>query len=107
MLQFPGLPWDNVEHYEKRSLLSVVKNVKTPTMVLTGESDYRTPCPIQNSTTRHSGSLASRVCWFAFLTNPHGIAVRPSHHMAKMLHVIGWFDRYRNAKQIAAAASGF
>ena len=23
---FPGLPWDNVEHYEKRSLLSVVKN---------------------------------------------------------------------------------
>src|SRR5207244_4581029 len=32
---FPGLPWDHVEHYEKRSLLSVVKNVKTPTMVLT------------------------------------------------------------------------
>jgi acylaminoacyl-peptidase len=31
---FPGFPWDNVEHYEKRSLLSVVKNVKTPTMVL-------------------------------------------------------------------------
>jgi dipeptidyl aminopeptidase/acylaminoacyl peptidase len=40
---FPGLPWDNVAHYEKRSLLSVVKNVKTPTMVLTGEADYRTP----------------------------------------------------------------
>src|SRR6185369_8553848 len=40
---FPGLPWDNVEHYEKRSLLSVVKNVRTPTMVLTGEEDYRTP----------------------------------------------------------------
>ncbi len=40
---FPGLPWDNAEHYEKRSLLSVVKNVKTPTLVMTGEADYRTP----------------------------------------------------------------
>jgi hypothetical protein len=26
-----------------RVLLSVVKNVKTPTMVMTGEADYRTP----------------------------------------------------------------
>ena len=32
-----------MEHYESRSLLSVVKNVETPTMVLTGEEDYRTP----------------------------------------------------------------
>ena len=40
---FPGHPWDHVEHYAKRSLLSVVKNVKTPTMVITGEEDYRTP----------------------------------------------------------------
>ena len=40
---FPGLPWDNVEHYEERSLLSVVKNVKTPTLIMTGEEDWRTP----------------------------------------------------------------
>jgi len=37
------MPWDNAAHYEKRSLLSVVKNVKTPTLVMTGEEDYRTP----------------------------------------------------------------
>ena len=36
---FPGLPWDNVDHYESRSLLSVVENVTTPTMIMTGEED--------------------------------------------------------------------
>src|SRR6267143_1270306 len=40
---FPGLPWDHNEHYAKRSLLSQVKNVKTPTLLMTGEEDYRTP----------------------------------------------------------------
>ena len=33
---FPGFPWDHVEHYAKRSPLSLVGNVKTPTMVLNG-----------------------------------------------------------------------
>jgi hypothetical protein len=26
---------------------------------------------------------------------PHGIAVRPSHHMSKILHVITWFEKHR------------
>jgi acylaminoacyl-peptidase len=25
---------------------------------------------------------------------PHGIQVRPSHHMSKILHIIGWFDKH-------------
>jgi acylaminoacyl-peptidase len=25
---------------------------------------------------------------------PHGISVRPSHHMAKVMHVVAWFDRH-------------
>src|SRR5690606_18873009 len=39
---FPGLPWENLEHYMKYSPISYVGNVTTPTMLLTGESDYRT-----------------------------------------------------------------
>ncbi|MEE3223454.1 MAG: S9 family peptidase, partial [Pseudomonadota bacterium] len=41
--QFPGMPWDNVEHYWKRSPLSLVGNVTTPTMLITGVEDKRTP----------------------------------------------------------------
>ena len=40
---FPGLPWDHEAHYMKRSPLSLAGHVTTPTMVLTGEEDYRTP----------------------------------------------------------------
>ena len=40
---FPGTPWENAEHYLKRSLLPLVGNVKTPMMLLTGEADCGTP----------------------------------------------------------------
>ena len=37
---FPGMPWDNLEEYMKRSPISYVGNVTSPTMLLTGEDDY-------------------------------------------------------------------
>ena len=42
---FGGYPWEEgqAEKYIKRSPLSLVGNVTTPTMLLTGEQDYRTP----------------------------------------------------------------
>jgi acylaminoacyl-peptidase len=40
---FPGFPWEHTEEYLKRSPLSLVGNVQTPTMLLTGEEDHRTP----------------------------------------------------------------
>ena len=40
---FGKKPWEDMETYMKYSPISLVGNVKTPTMLLTGESDYRTP----------------------------------------------------------------
>ncbi|MEM8997931.1 MAG: S9 family peptidase, partial [Acidobacteriota bacterium] len=40
---FPGLPWETPENYFERSPLSYAGNVETPTMLLTGDADYRTP----------------------------------------------------------------
>ena len=40
---FPGMPWDHAEHYMKRSVISYVSKVKTPTLLMTGEEDWRTP----------------------------------------------------------------
>ena len=40
---FPSMPWEDPDHYWKRSPLSLVGNVSTPTMLLTGEEDHRTP----------------------------------------------------------------
>jgi acylaminoacyl-peptidase len=92
---FPGFPWDHAEHYEKRSLLSVVKNVKTPTMVLTGEADYRTPMSDSEQYYQALKLLGVESVLVRVPDEPHGISVRPSHHISKVLHIISWFDKHK------------
>jgi dipeptidyl aminopeptidase/acylaminoacyl peptidase len=92
---FPGNPWDHVEHYAKRSLLSVVKNVKTPTMVLTGEEDYRTPMAESEQYYTALKLLGVETVLVRVPGEPHGVRRRPSHHVAKILEIAGWFDRYK------------
>jgi acylaminoacyl-peptidase len=99
---FPGFPWDNVEHYEKRSLLSVVKNVKTPTMILTGEADYRTPMSDSEQYYQALKLLGVESILVRVPDEPHGIQVRPSHHISKILHIIGWFDKYNKTAEQSA-----
>jgi acylaminoacyl-peptidase len=92
---FPGLPWDNVEHYEKRSLLSVVKHVKTPTMVLTGEEDYRTPMSESEQYFQALKLLNVESVLVRVPGEPHGIRRRPSHWMSKIEYIGGWFDKHK------------
>lgn len=91
---FPGFPWDHVEHYEKRSLLSVVKNVKTPTMVMVGEEDYRTPVSESEQYYQALKLLKVETVLVKVPGEPHGITRRPSHHVAKILNMISWFDQH-------------
>ena len=98
---FPGLPWDNVEHYEKRSLLSVVKNVKTPTMVLTGEEDYRTPISESEQYYTALKLLKIETVLVRVPGEPHGIQRRPSHHAAKISYIINWFDQHRGRSVVS------
>ena len=91
---FPAMPWEAPEHYFKRSPLSLVGNVETPTMLLTGESDFRTPIP---ESEQYYQALKLRKIDAALVRIPgasHGIAARPSHLLAKVLHILAWFDRY-------------
>lgn len=92
---FPGLPWNHPENYQKRSLLSVVEQVKTPTLVITGEEDWRTP--ISESEQYYSALklLGVEAVLVRVPDEPHGIRARPSHHITKMLHILGWFEKHR------------
>ena len=92
---FPGKPWDNVEHYHKRSPISLVGNVKTPTMLLTGEQDYRTP---MGETEQYYAALKLNEVETAMVRIQgagHGIAAKPSNLMAKVVYILGWFDKYK------------
>jgi acylaminoacyl-peptidase len=91
---FPGFPWDEPEAYLKRSPLSLVGNVSTPTMLLTGENDLRTPMA---ESEQFYQALKLRKVPAALVRVPgasHGIARRPSQLIAKVQHVLAWFERY-------------
>jgi acylaminoacyl-peptidase len=91
---FGELPWENIEHYWSRSPLSLVGNVTTPTMLVTGEVDYRTP---MSETEQYYAALKLEGVPTAMVRVPeasHGIASRPSQLLAKVTHILGWFDRY-------------
>ena len=96
--QFPGFPWDHLEHYESRNLLSVVKNVRTPTLLLTGEKDYRTPLWEAEQYYRALKLLKVETVLVRVPGEPHGAQNRPSHHMDKLLTVLGWFENHKKEK---------
>ncbi len=101
---FPGYPWEHVEHYMARSPISRVGNVTTPTMLLTGEADHRTPIP---ESEQFYQALKLRGVPAALVRIPgasHGITARPSRLIAKVQHVLGWFERYRETPATTAAA---
>ena len=96
---FPGYPWEHQEQYMRRSPLSLVGNVTTPTMLLTGEVDYRTPI---SETEQYYTALKLRQVKTAMVRIPeagHGIAARPSYLMAKVANILKWFADHDKAKE--------
>ena len=92
---FPGVPWEHQQHYMERSPISLVGNVTTPTLLLTGESDYRTPIA---ETEQYYRALKLQKVDAAMVRIPgssHGIAARPSNLMAKVENILAWFNRYK------------
>lgn len=93
--RYPGQPWENVDEYWKYSPISLVGNVKTPTLVMVGTSDLRTP--LSESKQLYS-ALQIREIETALVEIPgasHFIANRPSQLITKVDHILAWFNRYR------------
>jgi dipeptidyl aminopeptidase/acylaminoacyl peptidase len=93
--QFPGMPWEELEHYWQRSPLSLVGNVTTPTLLMTGVEDKRTP---MSETEQFYQALKLRKVDTVLIKVPgasHGIAGKPSRMIGKIENIIGWFDKYR------------
>ncbi|MEN1727630.1 MAG: S9 family peptidase [Pseudomonadota bacterium] len=92
--QFPGLPWDEFEHYWQRSPLSLVGNVTTPALLMTGENDFRTP---MSETEQYYQALKLQRVDTVMIRVPdtsHSIASTPSRMIAKIDNTLAWFARY-------------
>jgi dipeptidyl aminopeptidase/acylaminoacyl peptidase len=89
-------PWEDPQGYWKYSALSLVGNVKTPTLVVVGSDDYRTPV---SEAEQYYTALQLRGVPTALVKVPGashgGIAARPSQAAAKASAIIAWFERFR------------
>ncbi len=104
---FTKLPWEDPMSYWNRSPLSLVGNVKTPTLVVVGGDDYRTPV---SESEQYYAALQIRGVPTALVKVPGashgGLAARPSQSAAKASAIIAWFDRYRKPAGATTPAQG-
>ena len=92
--QFPGPPWEHLEHYWERSPLSLVGNVTTPTMLITGEEDRRTPISETEQFYQALRLMGVDSAMIRIPNTSHGIASRPSNLITKVDHILAWFEMY-------------
>lgn len=91
---FPAKPWEKPEEYWRRSPLSLVGNVTTPTMVVSGELDYRTPI---GEAEQYFTALKLRKVDTVLVRvpgAPHSLDQRPSQLAARIQYILAWFAKY-------------
>ena len=87
-------PWDKPDLYFQRSPFSLAGQVKTPTMLITGEQDFRTPI---SQTEQMFGALKLRGVEAEMIRLPgagHGMG-RPSQWLQSVLAPIDFFNRHQ------------
>ena len=103
---FGKFPWEDPQAYWARSPLSLVGNVKTPTLVVVGSEDYRTPV---SEAEQYYTALQLLGIPTALVKVPGashgGLAARPSQSGAKASAILAWFERYKNGMPAAAAGA--
>ncbi|MHB8285529.1 MAG: prolyl oligopeptidase family serine peptidase [Caulobacteraceae bacterium] len=100
---FAKPPWEDPMGYWKRSPLSLVGNVTTPTAVMVGEEDHRTP---GSEAEQFFQALQIRQVPTALIRVPgashEALADRPSQEGAEASAILAWFGRYRTDRPASA-----
>jgi dipeptidyl aminopeptidase/acylaminoacyl peptidase len=100
--QFKKYPWEDPLEYAVRSPLNYVANVTTPTMVMTGEADLRTPIGQSEEYYRALKMLKKDTLLVRMPEEYHGWR-RPSHRLLQQLYLTAWFEKYRVKPEGSAA----
>lgn len=86
--------WEDPSEYLKRSPIMYVGNVKTPTMLMTGVLDLRTPMP---QTEEFYMALKYRkvpTAMLRFNNEWHGTSSTPSNFLRTQLYLRSWFEKW-------------
>ena len=96
---FAKYPWEDPSEHLKRSPLMYVGNVKTPTLLVTGEKDLRTPVSQTEEYYQALKVLKVPTAMVRLQDEWHAYFNRPSNSMRVFALREKWFERYRKGEQ--------
>jgi len=87
--------WEKPEQWIKQSSLAYVGNVKTPTLLMTGELDLRTPMPQTEEYYSALKMLKVPVVMVRFNGEYHGTSSKPSNYLRTQLYMLSWYQQHK------------
>jgi dipeptidyl aminopeptidase/acylaminoacyl peptidase len=97
---FEKLPWEDPSEHLRRSSLMYVGNVTTPTMLMTGELDLRTPIPQTEEFYEALKIEGVPTAMIRFKNEWHGTSSTPSNFLRTQLYLREWFRRYTRPREV-------
>ncbi|MEM1177751.1 MAG: S9 family peptidase [Acidobacteriota bacterium] len=95
--------WEDPSDWLHHSPIMHVGKVKTPTAVMTGEEDLRTPMA---QSEEYYAALKMRgvpTTLLRFANEFHGTGSRPSNYMRTMLYMMSWYNRFTLDGEVESA----
>jgi dipeptidyl aminopeptidase/acylaminoacyl peptidase len=91
---FEKFPWEDPTEHLRRSPLMYVGNVKTPTMLMTGVLDMRTPMGQTEEFYQALKAVGVPTAMLRFNGEWHGTSSIPSNFMRTQLYLRYWFEKW-------------
>ena len=98
--------WEDPKPWLEHSSLMYVGNVKTPTLIMTGELDMRTPMP---QSEEYFAALKMRgvpAALLRFEGEYHGTSSKPSNWVRTQLYMMSWYNKWPANATMAGQPSG-
>ena len=91
-----GDPFDSPEKMWEQSPLKYAKNVKTPTLFIHSDEDYRCPLEqgLQMVTALMQQGVPARMCLFHGENHELSRSGRPKHRLRRLREITDWFEAY-------------
>jgi dipeptidyl aminopeptidase/acylaminoacyl peptidase len=104
---FRKTPWQDPAEFRARSPITYVDRIKTPLMLVEGESDLRTPPESGGEVMfRALKYLKKPVVMVRFPGETHELSRsgKPQHRVDRLRHILNWFEKYLMDKNVPGYA---
>ena len=101
---FEKFPWEDPSEHLRRSPLMYVGNVKTPTMLMTGVLDMRTPISQSEEFYQALKAVGVPTALLRFNGEWHGTSSVPSNFMRTQLYLRYWWEKWMTRDNVPAPA---